>query len=176
MHVLPRHNRAFTLLEMSVAIVVVAVIAVTVVPAWSSLTSTRQAAAAEEVERRLVAARSQAVSEGRPVGVYVDPATDSTLNYTISASGGTPSVMTNFDGQADSAFLVAATYPGAEITSVVGGSGVGGAQILWFGFDGSPELRTSTGTLTGPWTQDAVITFAGGYQVTVRRRTGTVSR
>jgi hypothetical protein len=147
-----------------------------VVPAWSSLTGTRQAAAAEEVERKLVTARSQAVSEGRPIGLHIDPGADTVQFYTIATAGASPTVLINFDGVADAPSLIAQRYPGADIASLVGGDNVGGAQILWFGFDGSPELRSASGTLTGGWTQDAVITLAGGNQITIRKVTGMVVR
>ncbi len=171
-----RCRRGFTLLEMGIVVIVVAIVSVSVVPAWNSLTGTRQAAAGEEVERRLVAARSQAVSQGRPIGLHIDPATDTILYYTITATGAAPSVLVMVDGQPDPGVNLATVYPGADVTSVINGSGVSGAATLWFGFDGAPELRNAAGTLTGPWTSDATITLAGGSTVTVRRATGMVVR
>lgn len=172
----PRGRRAFTLLEMGVVVIVVGIVAVTVVPAWNSLNGTRQAAAGEEVERRLVAARSQAVSEGHPIGLHLDPATDTIRLYTIATTGAAPTVLTMLDGQPDPGVNLATVYPGADITSVINGAGVAGAATLWFGFDGAPELRTAAGVLTGPWTSDATITLAGGNTVTIRRTTGMVVR
>ncbi len=172
----PQLRRAFTLVELGVVVVVVGILGVTVIPAWNSLTGTRQAAAAEEVERRLVMARSIAVAEGRPVGVRIDPATDLVRSYTIPAAGGAPEFMANFDGELDAGVLIAAAYPGADITGVSGGNNATGDQTLWFGFDGTPELRTSGGVFTSSWSSDAVITLAGGNTVTVRRGTGMVSR
>jgi prepilin-type N-terminal cleavage/methylation domain-containing protein len=175
-HHLNRRPRGFTLLEMGIVVIVVAIVSVTVVPAWNSLTGTRQAAAGEEVERRLVAARSQAVSQGRPIGLHIDPATDTVLFYTITATGAAPTVLTMVDGQPDPGVNLAVVYPGADVTSVINGSGVAGAATLWFGFDGAPELRNAAGALTGAWTSDAIITLAGGSTVTVRRATGMVVR
>jgi prepilin-type N-terminal cleavage/methylation domain-containing protein len=169
-------RRAFTLLEVSVVIIVIGIVAVTVVPAFNSLAAMRQAAAAEEVERRLVMARSLAVSEGRPIGLHIDPSTDIVQLYTIPAAGAAPTILTMPDGQPDPGLSLVATYPGSDITSAVGGDGAVGAVTIWFGYDGSPELRTSTGTLTGPWTSDAVITLAGDNTVTIRRMTGMVER
>lgn len=161
---------------MGVVIVVIAIVSVTVVPAWTSLSGTRQAAAAEEVERRLVAARSLAVSEGHPVGVRIDPGADTVQFYTIASFGAAPAVMTMFDGQPDPVMYLAKTYPAADITTFTGGSGTNVAQVLWFGYDGTPELRSAVGALTGGWTSDAVINFAGGSIVTVRKGTGMVVR
>ena len=157
-------------------IVVIAVVSVTVVPAWNSLTGTRQAAAAEEVERRLISARSLAVSEGHPVGVRIDPSADTVQYYTIASFGAAPAVMNMIDGQPDPVMYLGKTYPAADITSFTGGAGTGGAQVLWFGFDGTPELRTAAGALIGGWTNDALIGFAGGSTITVRKGTGMVVR
>ena len=173
-HALQR--RGFTLLEMAVVIVVIGIVSVTVVPAWDSLTGTRRAAAAEEVERRLITARSLAVSEGHPVGVRIDPAADTVQFWTIASFGAAPAVMSMFDGQPDPLMSLSGTHPGSDVTTVLDGAGVSGAATLWFGYDGTPELRTATGTLTGGWTADAVITLAGGNVVTVRRGTGMVQR
>jgi prepilin-type N-terminal cleavage/methylation domain-containing protein len=173
-----RHGRvAFTLIEMAVVVVISGIIAVMVIPAWNSLTGTRQAAAAEEVERKCVAARSQAVAEGRPVGIRVDPVSSTVQTYVITTPGAAPSVAKMIDGQPDPALSLAIAYSGAAITSLVAGDGSSGAQVLWFGYDGSPQLRNAgTGNLIGPWTQDAVIGMAGGQQVIVRMKSGVVQR
>jgi prepilin-type N-terminal cleavage/methylation domain-containing protein len=169
-------RRAFTLLELVVVISVVGVVSVTVIPAWNSLSGTRQAAAGEELERRLVAARSQAVSEGHPIGLQINPTSDTLRFYTIATTGAVPTVLPGLDGQPDAGVNITAMYPGADILTVTGGSGAAGTQILWFGYDGSPELRSAAGVLTGSWTGDAVVTLAGGNMVTVRKVTGMVVR
>jgi prepilin-type N-terminal cleavage/methylation domain-containing protein len=170
-------SRGFTLVEMSVVVLITGIIAVTVIPAWNSMTGTRQAAAAEEVERKITAARSQAVAEGRPVGVRVDPVNGTVQTYVITTPGATPSVATMLDGQADPILSIPATYSGAAISSLAAGDGTTSAQVLWFGYDGSPQLRNaSTGVLVGPWAQDAVIAMSGGQQVLIRRISGLVQR
>ena len=173
----PTGRHAFTLVEVSVVVLITGIIAATVIPAWNSLTGTRQAAAAEEVERKLVGARSQALAEGRPVGLRVDPVSDTVQTQVITAPGAAPTVASMIDGQPDAPLYIPGVYAGAEITSVTGGDGTTTAQVLWFGFDGSPQLRDPiTGNLIGPWTQDAVITMPGGQQVLVRKVSGLVQR
>lgn len=172
-----RGRSAFTLVEMALVVLISGIIAVMVIPAWNSLTGTRQAAAAEEVERRCVAARSQALAEGRPVGIRVDPANSTVQTYVITTPGAVPSVAIMIDGQPEEALNLSIAYSGASITSLVAGNGSNGAQVLWFGYDGAPQLRdATTGTLTGPWTQDAVIAMAGGQQVIIRMKSGMVQR
>jgi prepilin-type N-terminal cleavage/methylation domain-containing protein len=169
--------RGFTLVEMSVVVLITGIIAATVIPAWNSLTGTRQAAAAEEIERQIIAARSQALAEGRPVGVRVDPANDTVQRWVITAPGAAPTVATMIDGQPDAVLYIPGAYMGAEITTLTAGDGTKAAQVLWFGFDGSPQLRDQvTGNLIGPWTQDAVITIPGGQQVLIRKVSGLVQR
>jgi type II secretory pathway pseudopilin PulG len=169
-------GHAFTLIEVALVVIVTGILAVTVIPAWSSMTGARQAAAAEEVERRLVAARSQAVAEGRPVGVRIDPASDTVRLFVITTPGVAPTPGVMFDGQTSPELHIPSTYPGADILSLAGGDGTGGAQVLWFGFDGSPQLRDMDGTLVGGWTAHAIVTLSGGQQVTVLRDSGMVQR
>jgi Tfp pilus assembly protein FimT len=162
---------------MSVVVLISGIIAVMVIPAWNSLTGTRQAAAAEEVERRCVAARSQAVAEGRPVGVRVDPVNGTVQTYVITTPGLAPSVATMIDGQPEPVLSIGEAYSGASIASFLAGDGSSGAQVLWFGYDGSPQLRdATTGSLIGPWTQDATISMIGGQQVVIRAKSGLVQR
>jgi prepilin-type N-terminal cleavage/methylation domain-containing protein len=171
-----RQARAFTLIEMAAVVVISGILAVLVIPAWNSLTGTRQAAAAEEVERKCVVARSRAMAEGRPVGLRVDPVNSTVQTYVISTPGSTPSVATMIDGQPEQVLALAAVYAGASIASLAAGDGSAGAQVLWFGYDGSPQLRNATtGTLIGPWTQDAVISMTGGQQIIIRK-SGVVQR
>jgi prepilin-type N-terminal cleavage/methylation domain-containing protein len=173
----PTLRKAFTLVEMSVVVIITGIIAATVVPAWNSLTGTRQAAAAEEVERKFVAARSQAVAEGRPVGIRVSPASNTVQTYVITTPGAAPTVANMIDGQPDPALDIGGAYSGASITTLTAGDGSAAAQVLWFGYDGSPQLRdATTGNLIGPWTQDAVIAMSGGQQVLIRKISGLVQR
>jgi Tfp pilus assembly protein FimT len=162
---------------MVLVVVITGIVAATVIPAWNSLTGTRQAAAAEEVEREIVAARCQAVAEGRPVGLKVDPTNETVRKYVIETPGAAPSVAKDVDGQADPGVNIAAAYSGAEISSLTAGDGSTGAQVLWFGYDGTPQLRNAaTGVLIGSATQDAVIQMSGGQQVRVRYGSGMVTR
>jgi prepilin-type N-terminal cleavage/methylation domain-containing protein len=168
--------RAFTLVEVSVVVIITGVIAVTVIPAWNNLTATRQAAAAEEIERKLTAARAEAVAEGRPVGLRVDPINQTVQTYVVPSVGAAPTPATMVDGQSDPVLYVAKTYSGASITSLTGGDGTSTAQVLWFGYDGTPQRRDSGGNLIGGWTSDATVQLAGGQQVVVRKTTGLVQR
>lgn len=173
----PRGGTGFSLVEMSVVILISGILAVIVIPAWNSLTGTRQAAAAEEIERRFVAARSRALAEGRPVGIRVDPTNQTVQMYVITTPGAAPAVATMVDGQPDQLLNVPASYPGASVTSLVAGDGTTTAQVLWFGYDGAPQLRdATTGNLIGPWTQDATVSMPGGLQVVIRMKSGLVQR
>lgn len=168
--------RAFSLLEITVVIVVMGVLSAMVVPALRTMDEARAGAAAEEIERRLVMARTNAIAMGRPVGLRIDPVAATLQQWDIKSSGAAPTVAMTGMGQADEVFNVAARYPGVRVTSLVGGNNTSGVQTIWFAYDGTPHLRTSGGTHAGVWTSDAVVTVTGGLTVRVRRGTGAVQR
>jgi prepilin-type N-terminal cleavage/methylation domain-containing protein len=169
-------RRAFTILELSIVVVITGILAVTVIPALESMTGARQAAAAEEIERRLVDARARAVAEGRPVGIRIDPAADTAQSWVIASPGDAPAPARAVNGELEPVLIIPSSYPNTSIVSFTAGDGTTSAQVLWFGFDGSPQLRNSAGTLLGPWTADAEIQLSGGLRVIVRRTSGTVDR
>lgn len=154
----------------------IGVLAVAVIPAISSMDEAKKSAAAEEVERRLVLARGEAIAQGRPIGLYVNPTADTVQMFTIRNPGDAPTPTIMGDGTADSLLSIPAQYPGAQVTSLSAGDGSTTAQVLWFGYDGTPQIRSAGGTLAGSATADAVINFQGGASITIRRHSGAVQR
>lgn len=169
-------SRGFSLLELSVVIVVMGMMSMAVVPALRVIDETRQIGAAEEVERRLTSARSKAMVMGRPVGVMLNPVAETIRTMTIASVGAAPTALAGVMGDIEPESSIAALYPSAEITSVVSGDGTTGTQVIWFDFDGTPHGRTSAGARLPGWTRDATVILSGGYTITIRRESGGIER
>ncbi len=190
-----RHaDRGFTMLELAVVITLIGIlVGVFIGPSSSLIISMRQSAAAAEVEREILAARSRAVAEGRPVGVYITGSTiDGTLSSLATTAGITAStyglypleLASSTSGSAristsviDSAaapgtYSIAARFPGVIITSITGGSMAGTA--IWFATDGTPEIRSFSGSRSGLQTSDIDILLSGGAHIIVRAGSGLV--
>ncbi len=156
-------------------IMITAILAASAIPALSSMSSARQAAAAEEVERRIVNARSRALAEGRPCGVTIDTAAQSIRTMTIASAGAVPTPAIDALGQPEAAFNLGSAFSGVGFTLVTSEAGTG-TQTFWFSHDGTPHQRNSTGVLVGSWTQNATVTLTGGTSVYVQARSGAVTR
>lgn len=164
---------AFTLLELAVTTVVIGVLAVSAVPAFSTLADSRERAAAAELRRMLLTARSTALAGGRPTGVRLTA--DSTVSLVqIATAGAAPGALSGPGGTAEPERSLPGLFGGAAASSAQLGSGDSGAVTFWFGFDGTPQTRSTSGTLQSAWTGDGTVAFPRGTVVTVRRITGLI--
>lgn len=161
---------------MAVVVALMGILAVAVLPALATVSESRRSAAWREVERRLVVARMMATSTGRAFGVRVTPGAGTFELLEIPAGGGAPAAAHDPLGGGAGAWSLPGAYPGTQVTSFVGGDGASGTGVVWFGYDGAPQRRNSSGTLLGGFSQDAVVTLTGGLTVTVRRSSGLVER
>lgn len=184
----------FTLLELAVVVTVVGIlVGVFIGPSSRLIIDMRQSAAAAEVEREILAARSRAVAEGKPIGVFVTGSTiDATLASIATTAGITASTYGMYpielsSGTSGSARIstsvidslaapgthsISARFPGIIITSITGGSMAGTA--IWFATDGTPEVRSLSGTRSGSLSSDICISLSGGARIYVRAGSGLV--
>lgn len=168
--------RGFTLLEVSIVVVLSAIIAASFAPAIASLESARGASAAELLTQKLTLARYAAEASGTPVGLRVDPDLDTIdLVEFVAASG--PRARSSVLGSVEDPVKLTERF-GIEISSFVGPDGSSGAGTVWFGFDGSPEVRDSDGALVSAATSDSEIELGSPVRwlVTVRRGSGLITR
>ena len=176
------------MLELAVVITVIGILLGAFIgPSSRLITDMHQSASAAEIERELIAARSRAVAEGRPVGLYITGSSiDASLSAIATSAGITASTyglypleLSNstsgsvristsiIDSTASpGTYSISARFPGVQITSITGGSMSGTA--VWFATDGTPELRTFAGTRTGSQTLDINILLNGGSRIYVR--------
>ncbi len=169
-------TRAFSLLEVTVVIVIVGILAIGVIPALGSTAGARQAAAARETHRLLTHARTFAMATGQPSGVIADASTGTLTPVYIPSGSLSVAPMRDSTGLAAESLVLADSFPGVQMLSCVGGDGSSGLVRLWFSHSGTPQVRDAAGTLTGVFTQDASASLTGGFTISVRRVSGLVER
>lgn len=166
------------MLELVIVVVLMGILAATAIPSITAASQTQGIAATRELERRIVHARSRAVSTGEPTGLTIS--TDGTVTLVrIASSGASPTLAPGPTGATSAAWLLPSAFRGVSIAQITGGDGSGAStQTIWFGFDGSPELRTPSGARTGNFQQDARVTLAGPSAgvVKVLKGSGMVER
>jgi len=167
-------RRGYTLVELLGALSIAGVVALTAAPAIDRLSGARHAALEQEVRRLLSLARAHSVATGQPTGLRIDPVDESLLLVRIASPGAAPSPMPDATGQPAEERRAGEFIRGVEIVSVAGGDGASGAQTLWFGYAGAPEIRDADGDRIADWSQDAMITLSGERAITVRQGTGAL--
>ncbi len=163
----------FTLLELTVVMVIVGIVSVSALPALDRLSETERAAAAAEVRASLRSARSHAMALGDPTGLSVDPSTESIALVWI-APGNSPSALLDPLGTPEVPVDLSALFTAAGVDSVVMPDGSATAGTIWFSEIGTLELRDTDGSYIGPATTNGSITLDGGTTITVERRTGLI--
>lgn len=155
-------------------VAIVGILAAGVAPALRSQTALQQASAAAETARVLRVARSNAMATGEPTGVVVSTVEQSLALVVSHHPGSGVSTLCDALGEPWASMVVSDRFPGASMTSVVGGDGDSGQITIWFAHSGEPQLRDGSGALDGSFESDATIQFAGGHSVVVRALSGVI--
>jgi len=169
-----RSSRGFTLLEVSVVLIIAGIMATTVIPAFSTIEGSRRAAASREIARLIGIARGHAMLTGEPAGVLIDPTADTVTLRRIPSGSTIPVAMLDAMGAPRESVVITALFAQVEIVSFIDGQGASGAGSIWFGFDGVPEIRDNAGTLISTATQSSIVTTTGIEVVSVRPNSGLI--
>lgn len=169
-------RRAFTLVEVITVAVIIGILAVSVIPAISTIEGARRTAAADEIARILTVVRAHATATGDATGVAIAVTTDSITPIRVNDAGNAAEPIPGPLGVDRPALLVAATFPGVAVTSVTLGDGTTADGTIWFGHDGTPRLRDANLDDSGPATDDSLIGLTGGELVRVRRLSGAIEQ
>lgn len=167
--------RGFTLIELSVVLTIIAVMAALSVPALRTLDDARRGAAADAIATTLVHARGRAMTTARPVGVLFDAAQTSVQLVRRDDASGVAVAETDAMGGPAPVLDLDAVFPGVGFQAITLGDG-STSGVLWFDHDGMPHARTTSGVFAGNHAGDSVIELTGGVRVTVRAGSGAIER
>lgn len=169
----PNRRGAFTLLELAVVVVIVAILSASAIPAFEQVRVCREAGARGELLALLRNARAHAMTLGDPCGLQIDVDAGRCVLLTIPP-GGDPQSLLDPLGAADEVVELGVTYPGVTVTSVLLPDGSDGSGIIWFSNTGTPELHDEDGVYAGPATHDAEIVVGQADAVVVQHGTGRI--
>lgn len=169
-------TRAFSLVELVAVMVILGVLSVAAIPSLGALSQTRKAALAVEIERRLLVCKAWASGTGEPAGLKIDTANQliSSVRLVPGATGPTTIPGPTGDTDSGSSLFVPASFPGVSVASI--STPPNSDNTIWFAHDGTPQARSSTGTLIGPLSGITRIVIADGPTVSVIPLTGVVER
>ncbi|MFT5424314.1 MAG: type II secretion system protein H [Phycisphaerales bacterium] len=168
-------NRAFTLVELMIVVVMVSLLAAVVSPGLTAVRGTQQAAGTDDVRRMLRTAQQLARASGRPHGVWVDAANEKARMMQLQADG---TVAPALDGLGEDTPIrpLLEDFAGLELTDVDPGDGNAVSEaVLWFNYLGRPETRDADGSNAQLATTEPTLTFVGFAPIVIDRVTG-VSR
>ncbi|MCC6230097.1 MAG: type II secretion system protein [Phycisphaerales bacterium] len=166
---------AFTILELVVVIVIMAILAGSVIPALTGMDDARGAAAAQEIQRRLQFCRQNALAVGEATGLRITIKTGE-IEMLSKRPGGIAQAARDPLGQLSAPWYLPRAYRGLAISSFVHTDGSKGDGTIWFSFEGEPQTRDGDGESPASAVQDAVITLNNGRTITVRRLSGLVEQ
>lgn len=167
---MPHHasRPAFTLIEVIVVILIVAILSVVAAPRLSNLGSSRAGVAARSIARDLTYARERAIATGTRTWVVFSPSTHS---YSVLSEnpaspgrvGATTLTDPNGTGRPFVQYLNTGEFAGVTMASAVFGSG----SEVGFDWVGKPYSSSTTAL-----SANGAVTLSSGYSVTVEASTG----
>ena len=169
-----KHNRykGFTLIELVMVMVIMAIIGVLVMSPKSFLTQTRETDAASKIKSDIRYAQGFALSTQKRTRVAFNTTTESYSVYSENSPGSTTwTLINNPLTRANFTVNLTTDFPGLNI-SVVNFNGAGNGLV--FDSAGRPYSCNSTGSGVILLGTSGTITFGGGTVLTVIPNTGKV--
>jgi prepilin-type N-terminal cleavage/methylation domain-containing protein len=164
-----RRGGGFTLPELTVVIVITAIIAASAAPSLVNLSDSRAALAGRQALRDLTFARQRAIATGTPAWVVFDASAEtwSVMSENPNSPGRAGATTLNdlATGRPYIQALNAGAFPGVQIVSV----DIAGAAEVGFDWLGRP--LNSAGN---PLASQGTVTLTGGHAITIEPGTGYV--
>lgn len=167
----PISRAAFTLVEVMVTVTIMAIIAVSVIPAMDTVADTREGSARDEIIRMLEYARARAIASGQPCGVIAETI-GSTITMVQLDDAGEIEPMLNPFGLDEETVEISQAYSGVTISSVDAQSDATGT--IWFNYKGEPHSRNADGSFSQINISDASITLSSGAEIVINAYSGLV--
>lgn len=173
------HRAAFTLIELTAVMVLLAILATTAIPTINRLRTVHEASLAQEVARRLTLARAHATTTGIPTAVQFN-LDEQRVPFLILTPQGVEQRPQGLDNLAALNADQLANIGNAAITAVSIPTPQGTPQssahtTLWFDYRGTPHLRTPDGSPIAPITQTATVTLAASFLIAIQPSTGHIA-
>lgn len=152
-----RGSGGFTLAEMIIVVVILAIAAAMAIPMFSSAGSMKAASAADTIAADLEYAKSMAISRGRSYSVVFDTATES---YRVEDQDGVViahPVKKGFNYVVD--FRKESSLSGVDMTS----ANFGGTGSVTFDFLGSPDNGGTVGLSSGGFSVSVIVEPVTGF-------------
>jgi len=167
-------RRGYTLLELMVIVVIMAILASSVIPVMDQSVQARQGASRDEVVRYFEFARGRAIAGGNPAGVFVDTVNSTLRIVTLNDAGAIIDLDDPIDGRIKEVDL-GEQFAGVSIGSFVNGDGVTGNGTVWFDFQAEPHTRDDiTGVFDEIFTQNGTVTLSTGTLIVIHAGSGLV--
>lgn len=168
--------RAFSLIEASVVVVMLGILAAGAVPAFRSMAATHEAGAVAEVERALVLARASAMATGVATGVAFAPDKGQILLVRVAGDGRGTEPLPDALGNERAPLPVGKMYGGVAVGAPRAEGRRDTLDTIWFGHRGAPEDRGRDAALIDDFEQDIVIRIGAEGVLRVRARSGLMER
>ncbi len=172
-------QRAFSLIEVLMVIVIIGVLAAVVTPGVGSLERQRQDSAFDEISRSFRYARATAMACGAPTGVRLRTGTGVRMDVVqidpdTSTLGAAPGPL----GEDAPTRYLELEIPSLAVVSMTNGDGTSSNdETFWFRFDGTPHTRTVGGSFDAFNTQDALVVLESGpgtRTIVIHEHTGVI--
>lgn len=174
--VVTSRRRAFSLIEASVVVVMLGILAAGAVPAFRSMAQTHEAGAVAEVERALVLARATAMATGVSTGVTFAPERGLIQHVRVADDGRGTEPLPDALGNERAPLAVGEMYGGVAIGEPRAEGRRAALDTIWFGHRGAPEDRARDASLIGDIEQDIVIRVGTNGVLRIRARSGLMER